>query len=67
MTPAARATQIAALRARLAAWDPARYGSLRISRAARTRTLHALRRLERAAGLPLTPKAPPGGGDGARA
>ncbi len=58
MTAAARAKAIAALRARLAAWDPARYASRRIARASRTRTLHALRRLERDAGLPLTPKTP---------
>ncbi len=62
MTPAARTTAIAALRSRLAAWDPARYASLWIARAARTRTLHALRRLERAAGVPLTPTTPPGRG-----
>lgn len=57
MTPAARAQQLARLRATLAAWDPTLYSSRRIARAARTRTLHALRRLEReaaavAAGLP---------------
>lgn len=57
MTPAARAKRIEALRSTLAAWDPTFYSSRRIARAARTRTLHALRRLEReaaavAAGLP---------------
>ncbi len=49
MTPQARATAIAALRARLAAWDPARYTSLRIARAARTHTANTLRRREREA------------------
>ncbi len=55
MTPDARAKAIARLRAHLAAWDPARYASRRIAKASRTRTLHALRRLEKDAGLPLTP------------